>query len=86
MIVRKDIINFAPICNKLKEIAALERKVGGAVDTMESNLVAGEGNEGTIRDEPNNHDAAQENAVNASSDQFRKGAHQVAEAFHSACR
>ncbi len=52
MIVRKDIINFAPICNKLSEIAALERKVGGAVDTMESNLVAGEGNEGKMRNEP----------------------------------
>ncbi|MCA9183845.1 MAG: phage integrase N-terminal SAM-like domain-containing protein, partial [Planctomycetales bacterium] len=51
-IVRKDIINFAPICNKLKEIAALERKVGGSVDAMESKLVAGEGNEGKMRKEP----------------------------------
>ena len=29
VIVRQDIINLAPICSKLKELAALERKVGG---------------------------------------------------------
>ena len=52
MIVRKDVVNFAPICNKLKEIAALEKKVGGAVDAMESDLVPGEGNEGKVRVEP----------------------------------
>ncbi len=52
VIVRKDIINFAPICDKLKELAALERKVGGPVEATDSNLVPGEGNEGKSRKEP----------------------------------
>lgn len=52
VIVRKDIINFAPILAKLQEIAALERNVGGPVTAADSNLVPGEGNDGKTRKEP----------------------------------
>lgn len=48
LVLRQDVVDFAPIRSKLQELAQIERRCGGPLDLVDSTLVPGEGNAGKI--------------------------------------